>query len=298
MERRFRDMDEKKQIKNEPPYTPLLIKTKNVCKSFQNPQKPQEKEKKRGPSCFLFSATTHKKKMPCDDCDMDPCECGLNDDNEPQCPSDCEPSCSDSEGEDDDCGCESSGEDDNCERGPQGVQGPPGPSGGGQGFASSNTASYARFYGLTTDEKHGVLIPHGAAVVFPSQNTIVGNAIQRASQTEFLLKRPGSYVVRFSVTTLQAGQLQLEIGEGFDIKRSRNSIVYKPVVSSTATNQNCVSGGLLIIGEDCVQVERENSVIRLVNPATNAESVLQVAGSNKTTLKQPRVHWISIQKMD
>lgn len=210
--------------------------------------------------------------------------------------SDCEPSsCSDSE--QDDCGCGS--EDDDCDNdcGPQGPQGPPGPS--APMFAQNPTFSnYARFYGLTTDDKKAQVLAHGNAVAFPNQTTIIGTAIQAVSQTEILLKQPGSYLIRFGVTTLQAGQLQLEMGHNYDIKRSRHDTQYVPLVSSTATNQNCVSGGLMIAGEDMVRVEKGNDVIRLVNPASNVGSVLQIAGSNAPTLKQPRVHWISVQKCD
>ena len=261
-------------------------------------KKRNKKEKKKG-NCRFF-CFAKKKIMPCDDCEVDPCVCGNDDDQggddceSQECPSDCEPSCSDSE-QDDDCGCESAGDD--CERGPQGPQGPPGPA-AGVGLDNATSPNFARFYGMTTDEKVGTMIPNGSAVPFPHQNPIVGTSIQRATQTEFLLKRPGSYLVRFLVSTLQAGQLQLEIGNNFDIKRSRNTIAYTPLPSSTATNQNCVSGGLMVVGEDLVDVKGNNSVIRLVNPATNLKSPLQIAGPNNTTLKQPRVHWITIEKKE
>ena len=230
--------------------------------------------------------------MTCEDCDCEPCVCAQScTDDAP----DRDSSCSDSEQPD----CCDSGEDDDSgeeDRGAQGFQGPPGPSGISGGLTVAT--HYARFYGLTTFDERGALVIPNGAVPFPNQSTIVGSAIQRVSVTEFLLKQVGSYLVRFLVTTLQAGQLQLQMGENYDIKRTRHETEYKMVESSTATNQNCVSGGLLLIGEDVIRVEKGNNVIRLVNPASNVDSVLQIAGSNTTSLKQPRVHWISIQKLD
>lgn len=233
--------------------------------------------------------------MVCQDCDVDPCVCGQSDSetSEQSEPENDKEASSDSQGDDyDDGGEDYGGDDSEHERGFQGFQGPPGP----PMLAPVNLLpDYARFYGLTTTEDKLQEIFPGNAVLFPL-GEMVGENIQCVSQSLFLFRKPGLYRVAYAVSTVQAGQLQLELGQGFDAKLTRNNINYVPLLSSTATNQNCVSGGLVLQTEDLIRIPSANSVLRLVNPATNTHK-LEIAKPDALTLRQPRVHWISFQKL-
>lgn len=236
--------------------------------------------------------------MTCFDCDVDPCVCEQSDSNDDNASEKSRHSSeNDSNDDDEGCGCADGDchcddeNPDNCERGWQGFQGPPGQV--AADTMGTNSMDYSHFYGLSQAEDKSVAIQPGEAVSFPFGESL-GNNVQRITPSLFLFKKPGVYRVAYYVSTVQTGQLQLELGQNFNPKLSRNDITYVPLISSTATNQNSVSGGLALHAETCVRIPAANSVLRLVNPSSNKNKI-EIAKPDALTLRQPRVHWIVFQ---
>lgn len=150
-------------------------------------------------------------------------------------------------------------------RGFQGITGPEGPQG-----PAGTLDGYASFYGLSPTD-YPTTIGASQPVPFPSTGANSDN-ITRLSASTFQLAEPGTYLVSYRVNASEAGQLQVAInGAG---------------VPSTTTGQESVDG--VISGQSVVTTDAANSVLSIINPATDASviTVTPTAGGANPTANQ------------
>lgn len=161
--------------------------------------------------------------------------------------------------------------------GPQGVTGPTGPQGiaGPQGTTGATGATgptgpsglsdYADFYALMPSD-NADSIAAGGAVAFPHDGVISSTAIGRLTDTTFNLAEAGNYLVTFSATVTDGGQLALALN-GTELTNT--------VFGNANAGQ--------LNGQAIITTTAENSVLSLVNPAdnTNPVTLTPTSGGNE-----------------
>lgn len=153
-------------------------------------------------------------------------------------------------------------------QGPRGFQGIPGPE-GPEGPAGA-AIDYASFYGLSPADYTTTV---GASQAVPFPNTAANSTdITRLSATTFQLAEPGTYLVSYRLNSSEGGQLQVAInGVG---------------VPSTTTGQESTDS--VISGQSVITTDTANSVLSIINPATDASviTVTPTAGGTIPTANQ------------
>lgn len=138
--------------------------------------------------------------------------------------------------------------------GPQGATGATGPTGPA---GTAAVADYATFAALAPSDNANPIVP-GGTVAFPT--TVVNSgAITKLTDSTFNLADEGNYLVTFTTTTANAGQLRLLL--------NATPLTY----STVGTNQE---GGGTIVITTIIPVTTPNSVLRVINPANDQTSVI------------------------
>lgn len=140
--------------------------------------------------------------------------------------------------------------------GPQGVTGPTGPQGATGPTGPAFAAEYADFYALMPGNNTAT-VAAGAAVEFPNNSTISSTSIGRLSPSTFNLAAAGSYMVMFSASVTEAGQLALAL----------NGVQLDHTVAGRATRTSEISNSVIIT------TTQENSVLSVINPAGNSTAL-------------------------
>lgn len=140
-------------------------------------------------------------------------------------------------------------------RGLQGIQGEPGTPGG--------IASYADFFAIMPPDNSATIAP-GADVNFPQDGPILSDAITRNGPNTFTLSEIGTYLIMYSVSITEAGQLVLTL----------NGEELPYTVSGRATGTSQIAQTVL------VTTTTEDSVLSVRNPASSAAAltITPVAG--------------------
>ena len=143
-------------------------------------------------------------------------------------------------------------------RGPQGIQGEPGIPGG--------IASYADFFAIMPPDNSATIAP-GADVNFPQDGPILSDAITRNGPNTFTLSEIGTYLIMYSVSITEAGQLVLTL----------NGEELPYTVSGRATGTSQITQTVL------VTTTTEDSVLSVRNPASSAAAltITPVAGGTE-----------------
>jgi hypothetical protein len=146
--------------------------------------------------------------------------------------------------------------------------GPTGPTGatGAQGLTgitgatgqtgATGSSNYADFYALMPGDNTATISP-GSPIGFPQNGPVSGSLITRISTTSFNLASPGIYSVYFQVSINEAAQLDLAV----------NGVELSYSVVGRATGSNMISGTCL------VQTTGINSVLTVLNPASNSTAL-------------------------
>lgn len=149
-------------------------------------------------------------------------------------------------------------------QGPAGETGPIGPQ-GPRGIAGG-VLSYADFYALMPPDNAATVAP-GTDVSFPENGPIANTNIGRLDDSSFLLAPIGTYLVLFSVSVTEAGQLILTL--------NGQDLAYTVAGRATGAEQ--------IIGMAIVATTTVNSTLTVRNPAGNAAAltVTPLAGGTR-----------------
>jgi hypothetical protein len=131
--------------------------------------------------------------------------------------------------------------------GEQGPVGPQGPIGG--------ALNYADFYALMPTDNPDPIAP-GAALAFP-QSGVTSGSILASSTTEFSLTEIGTYLITFTATTAEAGQLVLAL--------NGTEIPYTVTGRDATTSQ--------ITGTALITTTQATDLLSVQNPATNTGSL-------------------------
>ena len=148
------------------------------------------------------------------------------------------------------------------EQGPIGLTGPQGPTGatgpqGPQGEPGT-VLGYANFYALMPTDNPDPIIP-GGEIEFPNNGVILNTDIGRATDSEFLLSEPGTYLVQYTLSPSGTGQTVLalngtELGytlvgsDGTGAPISNSTIITTTVADSILSLRNpAASGGNLTL---------------------------------------------------
>ncbi len=143
--------------------------------------------------------------------------------------------------------------------GPQGIQGiagPTGPQGATGPTGPAFAAEYADFYALMPGNNTAT-VAAGAAVEFPNNSTISSTSIGRLTPSTFNLAAAGSYMVMFSASVTEAGQLALAL----------NGVQLDHTVAGRASRTSEISNSVIIT------TTQENSVLSVINPAGNSTAL-------------------------
>ena len=143
--------------------------------------------------------------------------------------------------------------------GPQGAAGPQGPAG-----EPGGVLSYADFYALMPTDNATPILP-GGDVAFPRNGVIANTDIGRINGTTFLLAEAGAYLVMWSATVAEAGQLVLTVNgaeQGFT------------VVGATGENNEIVGFTILNV--------TDAAIITVRNPAANTTNLTLTANAGGT----------------
>lgn len=158
-------------------------------------------------------------------------------------------------------------------RGPRGHRGPMGP----QGPAAPVVPQvYGSYYALAPADNPNP-ITAGQAVAFPSVASSDG--VVQTSPTTFNLVEPGTYNVNYRINSSTAGQLQVALnGAG---------------VAYTTTGIN--AGNDVISGNTMITTTAPNTLLSIINPATNTTSVTVAQNAGGTV---PTASQLNITKID
>lgn len=142
--------------------------------------------------------------------------------------------------------------------GPRGLQGEPGIPGG--------IASYADFFAIMPPDNSATIAP-GADVNFPQDGPILSDAITRNGPNTFTLSEIGTYLIMYSVSIAEAGQLVLTLND--------EELPY--TVSGRATGTSQITQTVL------VTTTTEDSILSVRNPASSAAAltITPVAGGTE-----------------
>ncbi len=142
--------------------------------------------------------------------------------------------------------------------GPRGLQGEPGIPGG--------IASYADFFAIMPPD-NSVTIAPGADINFPQDGPILSDAIKRNGPNTFTLSEIGTYLIMYSVSITEAGQLVLTL----------NGEELPYTVSGRATGTSQITQTVL------VTTSTEDSILSVRNPASSAAAltITPVAGGTE-----------------
>jgi len=155
-----------------------------------------------------------------------------------------------------------------------GVTGSPGEAGVGGSVGAAGLAgatgpegeckplAYTEFYALMPPD-NAATVGAGIPVQFPRNGPTTGviTRLGGVSSTEFVLPGIGTYLVTFSVSVSEPGQLALDLNSG------------SGMVELPYTAYGRATGTSLIAGEALVTTTAANSAIELRNPAGNAPAL-------------------------
>jgi hypothetical protein len=121
----------------------------------------------------------------------------------------------------------------------------------------SPAGSMADFYAMQPGD-NPTTVALGAAVNFPRTASLSGLKVVRNDNSSFNLTTAGRYLVQFTVTVTEAGQLVIALDSGVGFAEQPHAVYGRAATGSP------------IVGMAIITTTVANTVLRLQNPAANA----------------------------